>query len=82
MKGLFMSLLVVLGLVVSPLYSFAAVDKTELQDYLNEVGWTKVELEEYLDFYGVTLDEFYDLEDLTSFLGPVLTEDNLAEALA
>nr|WP_275980305.1 processed acidic surface protein [Halalkalibacter alkaliphilus] len=79
---MFMSLLVVLGLVVSPLYSFAAVDKTELQDYLNEVGWTKVELEEYLDFYGVTLDEFYDLEDLTSFLGPVLTEDNLAEALA
>ncbi|WP_332628504.1 processed acidic surface protein [Halalkalibacter flavus] len=82
MKGLFMSLLVVLGLVVSPLYSFAAVDETELQDYLNEVGLTKVELEEYLDFYGFTLDEFYDLEDLTSFLGPVLTEENLADLLA
>jgi processed acidic surface protein len=81
-KGLFMSLLVVLGLVVSPLYSFAAVDETKLQDYLNEVGWTKVELEEYLDFYGFTLDEFYDLEDLTSFLGPVLTEENLADLLA
>ncbi|KHF38707.1 processed acidic surface protein [Halalkalibacter okhensis] len=82
MKGLFMSLLVVLGLVVSPLYSFAAVEETQLQDLLQEVGWTKDELEEYLDFWGLTLDDFDDFEDLSSFLGPVLTEETLEEILA
>ncbi|MDT8860345.1 processed acidic surface protein [Alkalihalobacillus sp. MEB130] len=81
MKRLFMSLVVVLGLLALPFNALAAPTEAEVEEYVSGIGWSVEELEEYLDFYDLTLEDFYDLEDLTYFLGEVLTEESLMALL-
>ncbi|WP_171051855.1 processed acidic surface protein [Alteribacter natronophilus] len=81
MKGLFLSLLIGLFLVVSPSAGSAAPSEKELETYLNDTKWSHSELVEYLDFYDLTLDDFEDMEDLESFLGPLLSEETLRDLL-
>nr|WP_236785221.1 processed acidic surface protein [Alteribacter salitolerans] len=78
---MFMSLLAGLFLIVLPSLGSAAPPEKELNSYLQEIEWTKTELVEYLDFFGITLEEFEDMEDLREFLGPVLTPDTWKELL-
>ncbi|ARK32690.1 processed acidic surface protein [Halalkalibacter krulwichiae] len=81
MKGLFMSFLVVLGFVFAPAASYAAPSSSELAIYLKEIGWSKQQMEEHLDFYDLTIKDFESVTELKSFLGPVLTEKNLNKLL-
>ncbi|WP_183163798.1 processed acidic surface protein [Alteribacter keqinensis] len=81
MKGLFMSLLAGLFLVVLPSVGSAAPSEKELKSYLQEIEWTKSDLVEYLDFYDLSVEDFEDMEDLRWFLGPVLTPDTWKELL-
>jgi processed acidic surface protein len=76
-----MSLLFALGLVFLPSLSFAAPADAELKTYLDEIGWTQTDLEEYLDFYDLALADFEDMEDLSEFLGAVLTDETLSDLL-
>lgn len=64
-----------------PTAGFAAPSQSELQPYLSEIGWSQTELEEYLDFYDSKLADYESFNDLTDFLGPVMTEENVAELL-
>ncbi|WP_158282249.1 processed acidic surface protein [Salipaludibacillus keqinensis] len=81
MKGLLLSLLAGFMFVVLPSVGEAAPSGKELDSFLNEIQWTESDLLEYLDFYDLVLEDFEDMEDLDSFLGPVLTEDNLNDLL-
>jgi processed acidic surface protein len=81
-KGLIMSLLLVLGFVISPAFILAAPPSSDLQNYLNELGWTEAQLEEHLDFYDLSISDFDTVEEMIDFLGPILTEENLQELLA
>nr|WP_246879842.1 processed acidic surface protein [Bacillus suaedae] len=76
-----MSILFVLGLLVFPSSSFAALLESDLQEYLAELGLTEVELEEHLDFYDSSLVDFEDIDELKEFLGPILTNENLIDLL-
>lgn len=67
--------------ILFPSVSYAAPSETDLQPYLNEIGWSKTELEAYLDFYDSTLDDYRDFEELQEFLGTVLSEETLTELL-
>ncbi|MFC0469987.1 processed acidic surface protein [Halalkalibacter kiskunsagensis] len=83
MKGLFWSLLFGLSLVLLPSFSYASPSETNLKNYLEEMGsgWTQSDLEEYLDFYDLVLEDFEDMEELRDFLGPILTAENLFDLL-
>lgn len=67
--------------ILFPSVSYAVPSESDLQPYLNDIGWTKTELEEYLVFYDSTLEDYQNFEELQAFLGPVLSEENLAELL-
>jgi processed acidic surface protein len=65
-----------------PKIGLAALTEAELGDYLSEIGWTKEELIEYLDFDGLTIEDFETIDELREYLGPPITEQNLNELLA
>lgn len=65
-----------------PVQTLAAVNDKDLQSYLSQLEWTKEELNAYmLSEYQSSIDEFETIEDLTDYLGEVLTEENLNEIL-
>jgi processed acidic surface protein len=71
-----------LAIATLPASAFAIESNDpELQSYLNEIGMTQKELEEYLDYDGYTLEDFQDVDELRSELGDVLTEENLQQLL-
>ncbi|MCT8137667.1 processed acidic surface protein [Anaerobacillus sp. CMMVII] len=78
-----LSLFLVFTLVFSalPISGFAAMNESDLEGYLTELNWTKEELEEYLDFYLLTLEDFESVEELRMFFGPILTDENLQQLL-
>lgn len=78
-----LSIFLVIVLVVSafPLSASAALDESELQEYLAELNWSEEELEDYLEFYFLSLEDFEAVQELRDFFGPVLTEENLQQLL-
>ncbi|WP_066317602.1 processed acidic surface protein [Bacillus sp. FJAT-29814] len=74
-------LLISAMLLVNVPLAFAAPPEQELTQYLREIGWTKQELQEYLDFYEFPLDEFASIDELREFLGTPITAENLQELL-
>jgi processed acidic surface protein len=79
-----MSIIALITLILgsSPKIGLAALTEAELGDYLSEIGWTKEELIEYLDFDGLTIEDFETIDELREYLGPPITEQNLNELLA
>lgn len=61
--------------------ALAAPPQEELNQLLSELNWTMVELEEYLAFYELTIDDFDTIEELNWMLGTPITEENLNELL-
>jgi processed acidic surface protein len=78
-----LALLSVIILIYSmfPVTTFATPSDAELTDYLSEIGWTKEQLIEYLDFDGFTIEDFETIDELKEYLGPPITEENLNELL-
>ncbi|WP_176483811.1 processed acidic surface protein [Bacillus sp. FJAT-45066] len=64
-----------------PLQTFAAPSDQEVETYLDEIGWTEYDLQQYLDFYHVKLADFRDIEQLKSELGTPITKENLHDLL-
>lgn len=68
-----------------PYAAFAAVDTEdpEFHKYLQEIGMSEEEFVTYLsDVHDYTLEDFESLEELTSYLGDLLNDENLQELLA
>lgn len=66
--------------VTSPM-TLAAPPESEVNQVLNELGWTRQELEDYLAFYEMKLDDFETTEDLQAMLGTPITDENLNDLL-
>lgn len=60
---------------------FAQVPQEEVDQMLAEMNWTMGELQDYLAFYELTLDDFETIEDLRGMLGTPITDENLNELL-
>lgn len=71
----------ILLLLVACPPGFAAINQTDLESYLIEVNMTQAELEDYLLYYDVKLEEFESIDELRDLLGPVLTPDSLQTLL-
>jgi processed acidic surface protein len=67
-------------LLQAPL-AMAAPPENELNQYLAEIGWTKEELLEYLDYYEIPLSDFASVEELKMVMGTPITPDNFQELL-
>jgi processed acidic surface protein len=59
----------------------AAPPETELNQYLAEIGWTRQEFQEYLDYYEIPLDDFNTVEELKEILGTPINSKNFQELL-
>ncbi|ARI76204.1 processed acidic surface protein [Halobacillus mangrovi] len=77
MRGLVMAVLVGLVVTLFPGVNYAAPHTNEVESFVAELGWTVQDLEEYLDFYELSLEDFEDMDELREFLGEPLTEENL-----
>ncbi|NPC93859.1 processed acidic surface protein [Bacillus sp. WMMC1349] len=81
MKKLISILMCVLLLVPAG-QALAAPKQTDLNQYLEEIGMTEKELNDYLqDTYDESIKSFKSTEDLRSFLGERLTKKRLASYL-
>jgi processed acidic surface protein len=80
----FIALFLSIGLClnVNVVTGFAAPPQEQVDQLLSEIGWTQEDLQSYLDYYELTLDEFSTIEELDDFLGTPITDENLAELLA
>ncbi len=63
-------------LLASP-SGFAAINQTDLDSYLTEINMTQAELEDYLLYYEITLDEYESIDELRDMLGPALNPESL-----
>jgi processed acidic surface protein len=59
----------------------AAPPPNELNQYLAEIGWTKQELIEYLNYYEIPLDNFNTVTELKNMLGTPINSNNLQQLL-
>lgn len=76
-KVLVITLTLLMLLPVTSQMTLAAPPESEVNQLLNELGWTRQELEDYLSFYEMKLDDFETTEDLQAMLGTPITEENL-----
>lgn len=77
--------LFVIGIILFTAYAnptFAAITDQQLDKYLTDIGWTREELQEYFDYFELSLDQFATIEELQTELGTPLTEENFAQLLA
>ena len=56
---------------------FAAINQTDLDSYLTGINMTQAELEDYLLYYEITLDEYESIDELRDMLGPALNPESL-----
>jgi len=61
--------------------ALAAPPANELNQYLAEIGWTKQQLMNYLNYYEMPLDAFGSVEDLKNALGTPINSQNLQDLL-
>ncbi|MFF2590379.1 processed acidic surface protein [Peribacillus butanolivorans] len=79
----FVACVVLFSLGFSGTKSFAAtmINQDELKAYLTEIRMTQVELEDYLAYYDLTLDELESVAELRDTLGPTVTPETLQNLL-
>ncbi|WP_026564267.1 processed acidic surface protein [Bacillus sp. UNC41MFS5] len=58
----------------------AAPSENEINQYLADIGWTKQEFLEYIDYYEIPLDE-YTMAGLKELLGPPINSKNYQDLL-
>jgi processed acidic surface protein len=76
------AVLIIFCLYLSTVSSaFAAPPQAEVDQLLIEMGWSQEDLQNYLEYYELTLDEFTSIEELDDFLGTPITDENLEELL-
>ncbi len=77
MKRVLSILLITLMLGLQfPFAAFAQISNEEIENYLSPLGWTTVELENYLKEYGMSLNDFTSFEELKEWIGTPITEEN------
>ncbi|MGG1678464.1 processed acidic surface protein [Neobacillus sp. NRS-1170] len=59
----------------------AAPPENELNQYLAGIGWTRQDLQDYLDYYEIPLDDFSTVEELKEVLGTPINSNNFQELL-
>ncbi|MGN7941017.1 processed acidic surface protein [Virgibacillus sp. 6R] len=60
---------------------FAAPPEEEVNKLLSEMGWTQEDLQNYLDYYEMSLADFDTIEDLKGELGTPINERSLTKLL-
>ena len=64
-------------LFMGPMSVGAAPKEDEVDSYLKEIGWTRSDLDNYLKFYEISLEDFKDIDHLRDELGTPINEENL-----
>jgi processed acidic surface protein len=59
----------------------AAPPQEEIDSLLAQLGWSQADLQSYLDYYEMSIDEFSTIEELDDFLGTPITDENIEQLL-
>jgi processed acidic surface protein len=80
----FYAFVLIVGLMMSStsLSGLAAPPQEEVDQLISGLGWSQEDLQSYLDYYEMTLDDFTTIEELDEFLGTPITDENLEELLS
>lgn len=81
MKKFLSSLLLFLGVCMQVSPVFASPSDKEVETLANKLGWTKDDLEEYLTFKGLNVEDFDNIHILEKQLGTPITPTNLEKLL-
>ncbi len=81
MKRIAATFILSAALLVPGVTANAAPKQSELDAYLASIQLTQAQLEEYLESFGDSLDEYNTVGDLKDVLGERLTEETLAAIL-
>jgi processed acidic surface protein len=60
-----------------PIFTQAAAFDEEINAYLDQLGWTQDDLEEYLSFHNLILEDVQKEEELLEVLGTPINETNM-----
>ncbi|MED4055071.1 processed acidic surface protein [Niallia taxi] len=80
-RGITLSTLACLLLLLNPVGAFAAPTNEEVSQLANSLGWTTDDLENYLSDKELSLEHFDSIESLKDYLGTPITPDNLNKLL-
>ncbi|WP_226671510.1 processed acidic surface protein [Metabacillus litoralis] len=80
MKKFVSGLIAIFVLLIGSIPAFA-IEENEINDYVNNLGITREDLENYLSYDGYTLDEFATLEELVDYVGEPVNTDSLQQLL-
>jgi processed acidic surface protein len=61
--------------------ALAAPPENELNQYLAQIGWTKQQLMDYLNYYEIPLDELSSVADLKDVMGTPINDQNYHKLL-
>lgn len=81
MKKILPSLLLFLGVCMQATPAFASPSEKEIETLASKLGWTTDDLEEYLTFKGLNVNDFDNIHLLEKQLGTPITPTNLEELL-
>lgn len=81
MKRIAATFIIFAALIVPGVTANAAPKQSELDAYLASIQLTQTQLEEYLESYGDSLEEYDSVADLKDVLGERLTDETLATIL-
>lgn len=81
MKKVILSLIAIFTLFIGSIPAFA-IEKVELEEYANSIGITIEDLADYLSYDGYSLDDFVTLEELVDYVGEPVTADSLQQLLS
>ncbi len=66
---------------VSPVFASSQINHEQLDQYLSSLDWTIGDLEEYLQFFNTSINDYDSVEQLISDLGTPINNENLNELL-
>lgn len=81
MKKILPSLLLFLGVCMQVSPVFASPSDKEVETLANKLGWSTDDLEEYLTFKGLNVEDFENIHLLEKQLGTPITPTNLEQLL-
>ncbi|MDE5413503.1 processed acidic surface protein [Alkalihalobacterium chitinilyticum] len=81
-RALALFVIVLLICIQLPLVTLAQINKEVIEQYLSPIGWTKSDLEDYLqNYFDLSVDDFGTFQELKEWVGTPITAENRQQLL-
>ncbi|MFV8828870.1 processed acidic surface protein [Alkalihalobacterium sp. APHAB7] len=81
-RALVLFVIVLLVCIQLPLVTLAQINEEVIEQYLSPIGWTKSDLEDYLqNYFDLSVNDFGTFEELKEWVGTPITAENRQQLL-